>query len=146
MAFLDTTKMKQIKYEEYEDIFGFDVTPTSELEVNTELYTERNTEVSPDITTEESLTEGLTPEAILPGDKVECSAKCEDEEYNPLCGDDGVTYSSLCHLQVTLITFIPAYDAATHRRATVGVTAGSRCFMRASVGSVTASWSGCATW
>ena len=119
---------------ENEDIFGFDVTPTSELEVNTEYpeimtegtreettdsateriteedkeettarVTEIDTDVSPEMTTIESISEGLAPAA----DKVECSAKCEDEDYRPLCGDDGVTYSSLCHLQVSLILLTP---------------------------------------
>ena len=139
IVFAVTTRKKTIEYEEYgygenEDIFGFDITPTSELEVNTEYpvtkegsgeettgsltesstvgvsegsgeeTTERVTvtdaEVSSEVTTIESITEGAKPEAIFPADKVECSSKCEDEDYRPLCGDNGVTYSSLCHLQV----------------------------------------------
>ena len=139
IVFAVTTPKETNEYEEYgygenEDIFGFDITPTSELEVNTEdpvttegsgeettgSLTERSTvgvaegsreettervsvtdaEVSSVVTTIETITEGAQPEAIFPADKVECSAKCEDEDYRPLCGDDGVTYSSLCHLQV----------------------------------------------
>ena len=134
MIFIVTTTPKKPEeydeYEENEDIFGFDVTPTRELEVNTE-YTETATEgvseettateeiteestsettetakeASPELTTMESITEDLEPEALFPAaNKVECTAKCEDEDYRPLCGDDGVTYSSLCHLQVTLVT------------------------------------------
>ena len=135
-VFIVTTSKKPIESEEdgeNEDIFGFDVIPTSELEVNTEYpeittvgskekttvsITEVNkeettanvtdTEVSPEMTTIESNSEGLAPEAIIPAaDKVECSAKCEDEDYRPLCGDDGVTYSSLCHLQVSLMPLTP---------------------------------------
>ena len=133
MIFIVTTPKKQLDYEEYgenEDIFGFDVTPTSELEVNTEYTetttaglseetteteritegsseetTETETEASPELTTVESIIEGPEPGESFPSAaKVECTAKCEDEEYRPLCGDDGVTYSSLCHLQVTLVT------------------------------------------
>ena len=104
------------------------MTPTSELEVNTEYpeimtegsreettdsgteriteedkeqttarVTETDKDEGPEMTTLESSSEGLA--AV----KVECSAKCEEEDYRPLCGDDEVTYSSLCHLQVSLV-------------------------------------------
>ena len=73
-------------------------------EGSSEETTETETVVSPELTTIESITEGPEPEILFPADKVECTAKCEDEDYRPLCGDDGVTYTSLCHLQVTLVT------------------------------------------
>ena len=74
-------------------------------EGSSEETTETETEASPALTTIESITEGPEPGELFPdAAKVECTAKCEDEEYRPLCGDDGVTYSSLCHLQVTQLT------------------------------------------
>ena len=40
---------------------------------------------------------GSSFDVILPaGETRDCSVKCDGEEHDPVCGDDGITYKNLC--------------------------------------------------
>ena len=39
-------------------------------------------------------------ESWIPSEGEGCSYKCDGVKYDPICGDDGVTYDNKCHMMV----------------------------------------------
>ena len=39
-------------------------------------------------------------ESWIPPEGDGCSYKCDGVKYDPICGDDGVTYNNKCHMMV----------------------------------------------